>query len=105
MKPRLLFCAALLAGSLQPAAAAMFDCLIEPRQSIDIRAASEGLVTRVLVQRGDRVHIGQVLVELDAGLEKAGASAAQFRSQMQGPVQSRQSRLEFLAQKAARRVK
>lgn len=89
MKPRLLFCAALLAGSLQPAAAAMFDCLIEPRQSIDIRAASEGLVTRVLVQRGDRVHIGQVLVELDAGLEKAGASAAQFRSQMQGPVQSR----------------
>jgi RND family efflux transporter MFP subunit len=85
------------------ARAGTFDCLIEPRQTIEVRAATEGLISQVFVQRGDRVRAGQVLVELDAGLEQAGAQAAQFRAQMQGPVLSRESRLEFLTRKAARR--
>jgi len=91
----------LLGGSC--AMAGSFDCLIEPRQTIELRPATEGLVTQVQVQRGDHVRPGQVLVELDAGLEQAGADVAQFRSQMVGPVKSRESRLDFLARKASRR--
>jgi RND family efflux transporter MFP subunit len=82
-----------------------FDCLIEPRQTIEIRPASEGLITRVNVQRGDIVKAGQVLVELDSGVEKANAESARFRSEMEGGVLSKEARLEFLAQKAARRTR
>ncbi|MHA4866068.1 efflux RND transporter periplasmic adaptor subunit [Duganella sp. PWIR1] len=86
-----------------PAAAAQFDCLIEPRQTIEVRPYTEGLVAKVLVQRGDSVRLGQVLVELESGLERASADVASFRAQMQGTVKSRESRLDFLAQKASRR--
>jgi len=83
--------------------AAQFDCLIEPRQTIEIRPATEGLITRMTVQRGDAVRAGQILVELDSGLERASAEAAKYRSEMLGAVKSRESRAEYLAQKARRR--
>jgi len=85
--------------------AGQFDCLIEPRQTIEIRPSTEGLITRMHVQRGDSVRAGQILVELDAGLERASAEAAKYRSEMLGAVKSRESRVEFLAQKASRREK
>lgn len=96
---------ALLAAALAaaPARAGQVDCLIEPRQTIEVRPYTEGLVARVLVQRGDPVRAGQVLIELESGLERAGADVAKFRAEMVGAVKSRQSRLEFSAQKAGRR--
>ena len=83
--------------------AGQFDCLIEPRQTIEVRPYTEGLVAKVLVQRGDTVRAGQVLVELESGLERASADVAKYRAQMEGTVKSRESRLAFLAQKAGRR--
>jgi RND family efflux transporter MFP subunit len=85
------------------ARAGQFDCLVEPRQTLEIRPSSEGLIARINVQRGDFVKAGQVLVELDATLEKAGADAAKYRSEMLGAVKSRESKIEFLGQKATRR--
>lgn len=83
--------------------AGQFDCLIEPRQTIEVRPWTEGLIAKVIVQRGDMVRAGQILVELDSGLERASADAAKYRSEMLGAVQSRESRIDFLAQKARRR--
>ncbi len=97
--------AAYLACAVGALHAGQFDCLIEPRQTIEIRPWTEGLITRINVQRGDSIRIDQVLVELDSGLERASAASARFRSEMQGAVKSRESRIEFLAQKAARRDK
>ncbi|CAN7346932.1 efflux RND transporter periplasmic adaptor subunit [Pseudoduganella sp. LjRoot289] len=100
-----LLAGALSALSVASAHAGLVDCLIEPRQTIEVRPYTEGLVAKVLVQRGDTVRAGQVLVELEAGLERASADVARYRSQMVGTVKSRESRLEFLAQKAGRREK
>ncbi len=98
-----LLAAAACAAPCAAAGAARFDCLIEPRQTIEVRPYTEGLVARVLVQRGDTVRAGQVLVELESGLERASAEVARYRSTMTGAVKSRESRLAFLAQKTARR--
>jgi RND family efflux transporter MFP subunit len=99
------FFASLLLSFSAHAVAGEFDCLIEPSQLLEIRPASEGLIVRMLVQRGDLVKAGQVLVELDSGVEKTAAESALYRSQMEGNIQSKESRIEFLAQKAARRAK
>jgi RND family efflux transporter MFP subunit len=95
--------AGILVGVGGQARAGQFDCLIEPRQTLEIRPSTEGLIARVNVQRGDFVRAGQVLVELDATLERATTDAARYRSEMLGAVKSRESKIEFLGQKATRR--
>jgi multidrug efflux pump subunit AcrA (membrane-fusion protein) len=49
-----------------------------------VRAASEGLIEKIWVDRGDMVKAGQVLVTLDSGVERAATEAARYRSTMQG---------------------
>ena len=97
--------AATLSTSALTARAGQFDCLVEPRQSIDIRPATEGLIARVLVERGDAVRVGQVLLELDARQERTAADITKFRAYMTGTIRSRESRVEYLAEKSTRRDK
>jgi RND family efflux transporter MFP subunit len=95
--------AGIVAGAAGAASAGQFDCLVEPRQTLEIRPYTEGLIARINVQRGDLVKAGQVLVELDSSLERATADAAKYRSEMLGAIKSRESKIEFLKQKATRR--
>ena len=89
--------------SITPSAAGEFDCMIEPRKSVEVRAASEGLIERIWVDRGDMVKAGQVLVTLDSGVEKAAAESARYRTTMQGKIRTGESRVEFATQKYTRR--
>ena len=89
--------------SITPSAAGEFDCMIEPRKSVEVRAASEGLIEKIWVDRGDMVKAGQVLVTLDSGVEKAAAESARYRTTMQGKIRTGESRVEFATQKYTRR--
>lgn len=96
---------ALLAAQsvLLPAAwAGEFDCIIEPRQILEIRSPLEGLVESMLVDRGDRVRKGQVLAELDTSVDRAQAAIAKHKSEMEGAIRSGESRVEFTSRKSAR---
>ncbi|WP_374476427.1 efflux RND transporter periplasmic adaptor subunit [Zoogloea sp.] len=88
-----------------PAFGGEFDCMIEPRKSVEVRAASEGLIEKIWVDRGDTVKAGQVLVTLDSGVEKAATESARYRSQMHGKIRTGESRVEFTTQKYLRRDK
>jgi RND family efflux transporter MFP subunit len=79
-----------------------FDCVIEPKQVIEVRSPLEGLIDRVPVDRGDRVKKGQELVVLDTSLERAQAAIARQRSEMVGAVRSGETRVEFSAKKLKR---
>ena len=82
-----------------------FDCLIEPRRTVDVRAASEGLITKIHVDRGDFVKAGQVLVELDSGVERANADALRYKADMNSVIRSKEVRAEYSTLKASRREK
>lgn len=92
----------LLAGGSR---AGEFDCIIEPSKTIEVRAASEGLIEKIWVDRGDMVKNGQVLVTLDSGVERAATEAARYRSTMQGKIRTGESRVEFSTTKYNRREK
>lgn len=94
----------LLLGAGLPlcALAADFDCVIEPRQVLEIRSPIEGLIDRVNADRGDLVRKGQVIAEIDTAVDRAAAAIAKQRSEMEGAVQSGESRVEFSARKAER---
>lgn len=86
-------------------AAGEFDCIIEPSKTVDVRAASEGLIEKIWVDRGDMVKTGQVLVTLDSGVERAATESARYRSTMQGKIRTGESRVEFSTAKYNRREK
>ena len=79
-----------------------FECLIEPNQMVEIRSPSEGLIERVHVKRGDRVEVGQTLVELESSVEQSAAEMAKYRSQMEGRIASSKNRLEYATRKLNR---
>lgn len=94
--------ALVLAPSL--ALAADYDCLIEARQTIEIRSPVDGLVESVRVQRGEVVRKGQVLVTLESGPEQAALAIARSKAGMTGPVEAARARVEFAKTKEKRQA-
>jgi RND family efflux transporter MFP subunit len=82
--------------------AASFECLIQPNQTIDVRSRAEGLIARVLVQRGDPVRAGQMLVELESSAERSGVATAKYRAEMNGRVTAAKERVDYASSKADR---
>lgn len=84
------------------AQAGTFECLMEPSQTVEIRSAVEGLIQRIHVQRGDDVRAGQVLVELDASVERAAVAAAKYRAQAHGRLEASRNRMQYASRKTQR---
>ncbi len=92
----------ILAAAAGYAAGAEFDCIIEPKQVIELRSPLEGLIDRVNVDRGDFVKKGQEVAVLDTSVEQIQAAIAKQRSQMEGAVTAGKARVQFSASKAQR---
>jgi RND family efflux transporter MFP subunit len=92
----------LFVGSAASVLGAEFDCIIEPRQVLELRSPIEGLIERVNVDRGDYVKKGQELAVLDTAVERVQAAIARKRSMMEGAVKSGETRVEYSTKKAAR---
>jgi len=94
-------CAALIAPGVVVAAEPVleFDCLVEARQSIDVRSPVEGVIEAVLVERGALVKKGQEIARLASGPERAAVNLARSRSKMEGDVKAAQTRVEITQKK------
>jgi RND family efflux transporter MFP subunit len=82
--------------------AAEFDCMIEARQSIEIRSPVEAMIESVRVKRGDPVTKGQILVTLESGPERAAFALAQSRAQAVGEIRAAEARVDITAKKLRR---
>ncbi len=92
--------AAMLAAA--GARAASFECLIQPNQIVEIRSPAEGLIGKVLVQRGDSVKAGQALVELESTAERSAVATAKYRAEMTGRIKAATERVQYSSAKAGR---
>lgn len=79
-----------------------YECLIQPNQIVDLRSSAEGIIEHVLVQRGDHVRAGQVLVQLESSVETSAVKLAQFRSEAGGRIASAENRFEYAIKKSER---
>lgn len=96
----------LISPNLAEAAATIdqdFDCLAEAHTRVKVSASVTGLIERIHVERGDRVQEGQVLVDLEANVERAQLEIARQRAANDQPVEAARAKLE-LAQRAADRL-
>jgi RND family efflux transporter MFP subunit len=94
----MLFCA----GPLAPAGAAEFDCVIEPKQVLEIRSPLEGLVMKVAFDRGEVVRKGQEIAVIDASVDRAQAAIDKYRSELMGAVKSGESKVSLTTKKLER---
>jgi len=65
---------------LEAIAGREFDCLMEPHATIKLGAAVAGLISKVDVDRGDIVHEGQVVAEMESGVQAAIVALARIRA-------------------------
>jgi RND family efflux transporter MFP subunit len=84
-------------------AAATFDCLVEPTQTIELRSTVGGRIERISARRGDKVQKGQVLVQLESSAERATAESARYRAIMEGEEAVAQTKYEYARRKYERK--
>ena len=84
---------------LAPAAAQEFDCVIEARQSVDVRSQAEGVIEAVLINRGETVKKGQLLAKLSSGPELAQVNLARSRATMEGELKAAEARVQITKKK------
>jgi RND family efflux transporter MFP subunit len=87
------------AGVAASAAPGEYDCLIEARQSVDIRPAVEGVIESMLVRRGDAVRKDAVVATLLSGPERAALDVARSRASMEGELKSAAARVDLTKKK------
>ena len=92
-----LFSGITAAGDIPP-----MDCVIEPNQVVDLSSAVVGVVQQILVDRGDTVDEGQVVVRLDAGVEEAAFDYAKARATANAQLQAQQVNAEFTQRRKTR---
>ncbi|MBR0874889.1 efflux RND transporter periplasmic adaptor subunit [Bradyrhizobium tropiciagri] len=106
-------CAIFTLGSVLVASAAMaqtrtaadkgeFDCVIEPQQVVKLASSAVGMIARLDVDRGDVVRQGQVVGNIEDGVEAATLALARARATNDSQVKSAEARVQFLRLKHER---
>jgi len=93
---------ALCLAALPAAAADEYDCLIEARQTVEIRSPVEGVIEALHVKRGAQIRKGQLLATLFSGPERAALEVARSRATNEGEIKSAEARVELTRKKFER---
>jgi RND family efflux transporter MFP subunit len=64
-------------GAKKPGGA--LDCLLEPHMVVNVGSPVDGVLARVMVDRGDTVRRGQVVAQLQSGVEAAAVELSKAR--------------------------
>ena len=72
-----------------------YDCLIEPSMSVELGSSIRGVADEVLVDRGDLVKQGDVLIRLESAVQRAALALAKARSESTAELASRKASMEL----------
>ena len=80
----------------------LLDCLIEPWVVSDVGSPVQGILSTLLVDRGETVKRGQPIAELESGVEQAAVALAAARADTQSEIQAREAELQLAELEKAR---
>ena len=86
---------ALCGGAALAEEAPELDCVILPHKEVDVHSAVPGIIQSINVERSDSVAKGQVLVQLEAGVEQATLDLARARAEIDTEIHLRDTNLDF----------
>lgn len=73
----------------------VFDGLIQPRLEVKLGSGTPGIIEKVNVDWGDMIEEGDVLAELQSGVEKATMQLAKTQAEFEATIEARKAELEF----------
>jgi len=79
-----------------------YNCIMEPKSTIELQSAEEGILDRVLVKRGHRVKVGEIVALLDSEQEVLTAARAQLRAEGASGINAAKAQNEFRRTEVAR---
>jgi RND family efflux transporter MFP subunit len=99
--------AAMILASLQLASMTAealdeLDCVIEPHMVIDLSSRVDGIVDSIAVDRGQFIDKDQVLIKLEAGVERAVVAERRARAEAMAEVLAGQTSVAFAARRNGR---
>jgi len=78
------------------------DCVIEAKETAKLGSAETGIITEVVVDRGDIVSKGQIVARLDSRLQDLAVHMAKLKAESSVDLRSAQTRLTFRSSDARR---
>jgi len=79
-----------------------YDCVMVPKSTIELQSAEEGILDRVLVERGYRVKANEVVARLDSKQETLTVARARLRAEGETGVNAAIAQSEFRGNEAKR---
>jgi len=79
------------------------DCLIQPAVLVELGSPVSGVIEGIHVDRGERVEEGQLLVELEAGVERATVELARARAEMETEIRANEATLALDQRRVSRK--
>ena len=73
----------------------LMDCLIEPWVVSDVGSPVQGVIRKLLVDRGESVVQGQPIAQLESSVESADVALAEVRSNTQLELSAREAELKL----------
>jgi len=101
---RSLFCIVAFALSFQAAANVTtveyssmpaVDCVINPYRVVDISSPVAGIIEKLYVERSQKVSAGEMVVQLEANVERANVELAKYRAGVQSEIGLGQVNISF----------
>lgn len=101
---RAVLCGAMLLGGVSSAVVqgGEVEGFTEPYRSIDVPASEAGVIEKLKVQEGDRVHVGQELGSLDLDVLKATLDIAEVSRKSVGKLTSAQAETRMQMERLAK---
>ena len=81
---------------------AKFDCVMDPPVVLKIGGTVPGLLSEVLVGRGDQVRKGDLIARLDSTIERASRDVLEVRARNEARIEAQRARLEFVVARRER---
>jgi RND family efflux transporter MFP subunit len=94
--------AATLAATPLRAAGEPIDCVIDPSETVKVGSPITGVLTQVLVKRGDAVSKGQEIALLESDVEGATVALTRRRSESTARIDGLNAKLSFARARLAR---
>jgi len=80
----------------------VYDCVIEPRTTVELGSPAEGILVDILVKRGDKVTKGQPLVSLDSTMEEISVDLAKLKAENKTELASRRTQRDYRSKEVKR---